>query len=595
MIIKRNRRSSGTGATAYLLSLFNWLNEMRPAKPETLEGDQEIFEESTRISGYAQPYLSGEASWEEDYDKVGRKAALDCVMAFIRLLTAGMSLSEFALLVVLHRRKVGMDIHFLLSKVHLKTGLQFRFYRNTGYDDALKRTFQRHANLTNEWSDNEDPENASLKTHPSPYAKPGERRAHEEFDERMVQWVRSGLATNWDELVALIQSEGYPLEEIKKENGIAGIKVTYEGHNITLLGGKYTPGFDYESARSRLSTRRKRSREDIDREMDKLGKKLDRYGSRRAEEYSAAFGGGNRLFDGDPEAGMGYQGEGVPGHPGALGEPGETIHPLASGSTDGGAAEPPEAAANQHAPGAGVRRSVPGGGGVPGAPRAGRGASHLGATLPDDARDAEPATVVAGDAPSPAAGPEGPDHALPRAPGDLGGSGTGGEARPDGHVLPESGGHPPGLVNPSQATETLTHYTDHEHGDNSWRLIEIIAELLRRLGRALSGAEQGAAAAERALGDLAEGAGREREAYARVGGSLSEAGLGIPGLEETKHRGKDPVDDDYQKACLELGSAVEEIGEGDYEALEPEAMPPPRPPLPSPEGLHKGIEPSPSR
>jgi hypothetical protein len=24
-------------------------------------------------------------------------------------------------------------------------------------------------------------------------------------------------------------------------------------------------------------------------------------------------------------------------------------------------------------------------------------------------------------------------------------------------------------------------------------------------------------------------------------------------------------------------------------------MPPPRPPLPSPEGLHKGIEPSPSR
>jgi len=73
MIIKRNRRSSGTGATAYLLSLFNWLNEMRPAKPETLEGDQEIFEESTRISGYAQPYLSGEASWEEDYDKVGAR------------------------------------------------------------------------------------------------------------------------------------------------------------------------------------------------------------------------------------------------------------------------------------------------------------------------------------------------------------------------------------------------------------------------------------------------------------------------------------------------------------------------------------------
>ncbi len=592
MILKLNRRSSGTGATAYLVRLFNWVNEMRPSKPEVLDGDSEVFEESARISGYAQPYLSGEASWGEDIDKVGRKAALACVMAFIRLLTAGIPLSEFAFLIVLHSRIVGFDIHFVLGKVHLKTGLQFRFYRDTDYDEALKRTFRRHANLTNGYSDLEDPENRSLKTQPSPYAKPAERRAHEEFDDRMVQWVRSGFASSYDQLVALIQSDGLPLKEIQKENGVSGIEVTYEGRKITLLGGKYTRDFDYEAARCHRTTRRDRSREDIDREIDELGAKLAHYGSRREAEYKATFAGGSRLFDGDPEAGVGYEGEGVPDRPGALGESGETIHPLASGSTDGGGAEPPEAAAHGHAPGAGVRPSVSGGGGFPCAPRAGRGASHLGTTIPDDARDAEPATVVADGAPSPTAGPEGQDHALPWASGDLGGSGTGGEARPDRHVLPESGGRPPGLANPSQATETLTHYTEHGHGNDDYGLIEIIAELLRRLGRALSGAEQSAAAAERTLGDLAERAGREREAYARIGGNLSEAGLGAPGVAPAEHRGKDPVDDDYQAACRELGSAVEEIGEGDYEALESDAVPPPRPPLPTPGGGPKGFEPS---
>ena len=592
MIIKINRRSSGTGATAYLLSLLNWVNETRPAKPEILYGDAEIFEESARISGYSQPYLSGEASWGEDIIKVGRKIALACVMAFIRLLTARIALAEFAFLIVLHSRKQGFDIHFVVSKVHLKTGLQFRLYRDTDYDEAFKRTFCRRANLVHGWSDQEDPENRSLRTHPSPYAKPAERRAHEEFDDRMVQWVRSGFASSYDQLVALIQSQGLPLKEIQKENGVCGIEVTYEGHTITLLGGKYTRGFDYEAARCHRTTRRERSRKDIDREIGKLGRKLARYGSRREAEYKAAFAGGSRLFDGDPKAGVEYDGEGVPDRPGEFGEPGETIYPLASVCTGGGAAESLEAVDHGHAPGAGLRPSVSGCGGVDGAPRAGRGESNLGAPISEDARDAEPPADVAGDPPSHAAGPKEQNHALPSAGGDLGGSGTGREARPDGHVLPISGGHPPGVAHPSQTAQTIIKDAHHEHGNDIYRIATITAELLRRLGQALSDAEQNAAAAEQTLGDLAEGADREREVIERIGGNLSEAGIGVPGVEKTESRGKNPVDDDYKAACREFGRAVEEIGEGDYEALEPDAAFPPRPPLPTPEGGPKGFEPS---
>lgn len=581
MIMKLNRRSSGAGATAYLLSLLNWVNETRAAKPEILDGDPEIVEESTRISGYAQPYLSGEASWGEDIDKVGRKAALACVMAFIRLLTAGLPISEFALLIVLHCRTKGCDVHFVLSKVHLQTGLQFRFYRNTDYDEALKRDFRRHANLTHGWSDPEDPENRSLKTHPSPYAKPAERHAHEEFDDRVVQWVRSGLVTSREGLIALLRCGGIPVEEIEKENGILGIKITYERRELTLLGGKYTPGSDYEAARCHRATRGERSREDLDGEIAELGEKLDRYGSRRAAEYSADFAGGNRLFDGDPEAGLEYPAQGVSIGPGTPGE-----------CADGGAGAPHEAAPQGHSPGAGPGPSVPHGGVVPGTPRPGRDASHMGAAVHEDARDAEPAADFAGVPPSPPAGPKGQDPSLSWAAGNVGGSGTGREARPDGDVLPESGGHAPSVAHPSQATETITHNSDHEHGTDINRLIEIIAELLRSLGKALSGAEQSAAAAERTLRIFAEGAGRGREAFARIGGNLSKAGIGVSGPQEAECRGKDPVDDDYQAACREFGGAVEEIGEGDYEALEPDAVPPPRPPLPKPEGFPKGFEPS---
>lgn len=601
MIAKLNRRSGGSGATAYLLSLLNWLGELRHAAPEILFGYREIFDLCVQISGYAQPYLSGELSWEEDYDKVGRDAALAAVMAYVRLLAAGIPLSEFALLIVLHRRKRGFDIHFVISKVHLRTTLQFRFYRNTDSDEALGRTWRLHTNRSQGWSDPKDPEHRSLKSHPSRYLSPAERRAHQFLDERVTQWVLNENVTSYAEVIALIKSGGIPLSEITDETGRKrGIKVTYDGQHLTLLGGKYTPGFDYESARRNRATPRKRSPEAIAKEIADLGKKLDRFRSRRERIYQAAFAGGSPLFPCGPEAGMGHPDQGVLHSLGAAGGPGATIPPRPGNEEDGGAEAPPEALPDGIASGAGASPSLPCGDGTPDGRSSDRDPKDLGAAGPPNSGGGESPAELASGPTAPATRPKGQGDALPLAGWNMGGSGVGRETTIDGHPFREPGGRPPGVADPAkaiQATETLKPGEHHEPRAGTHRINRIIAELVRRFGQALSGARDCTARAERALEALAGGAGREREAFERIGRNLQSAGSRDQGAEEGQQgatRGDKDVDDDYQKAVRELGRAVDDFGQRllAHEVIQEPVRPSIRPLMPGPKQRPRNIEPT---
>ena len=579
------RRSSGKFAAEYLQRITNWLNELRHADPEKLYGDAELFDLCVALSGYAQPYLSGVVSFEEDFERVQRKRALACVMSLIRLLAAKLPLSEFGILVVLHRRKHGFDIHFLMAKLHLRTTRQFRFYRDTDADEALLRTWRRMWNLVMGWSDVEDPDHKSLTSHPSPYAKPAERRAHESFDARMVQWVRSGFAGSHAELLALIRSGGTPVREVADETGrTIGIEITYDEQRLTLLGNKYAAGFDYESARQHRATRRERSRADILVEISGLVRKLRRYGSRRARIYQEDFEGGSPILDGKPAARMGISGIEFLHGAGADGQPGTAVPTVAGGATDDGDKANPKAGPHGHAPGVDAVSSLPGGSMALIPSPAGGGPSGLGAAGDGGAGGGEPPAELANGPASPSTGSQGQGHALPVAGRNIGRDGAGRETATDGHLFREAGGGPPGVAHQAEAKENINQGKHHENGTGTRRLAKIIAELLRRIGGAFSDAEERSGRAGRALGALAAGAGREREAVERIGGDLSLTSLRGQGAEEGtpgESPGEKDIDYDYQEACRELGGLVEAIGrEVDPQAIAAVPKPSLRP-LPS--------------
>ncbi len=193
MLAKFNRRSSDPTVVEYLLRAKDWKGNPRPASPEVVYGDPTVFDQSLRAASYSQQYLSGELSWGEDEDVVGRNAYMTVLHDFLRLLTGGQKLRDFSILAVLHKRLKGFDIHFVVSRLNLRSGLQFRFFRNTPHDRATFNTWRRIQNLSYGWTDPDDPECADLRSRPSRYERSGDKRtAHTNLDDTVIQLIRNG-------------------------------------------------------------------------------------------------------------------------------------------------------------------------------------------------------------------------------------------------------------------------------------------------------------------------------------------------------------------------------------------------------------------
>ena len=592
MIVKLNDRSSELGVVDYLLSPYDRFGRPRFAPPEIIHGKAPRIDAGIRACDYSQPYLSGELSWEEDLNKDRREKAVKCALDLVSLLAADLPLPEFTTLLVLHLRRKGFDIHFVMLKVHLRTLHQFRFYRNTPADQALLRTWRRRENLVNSWSDPEDPEHRSLRSHPSRYDGLEYRQVHQDLDQHVVQWVRSGLVRTHDELVAMLRSAGAEIGIIPD-----GLTATYEGQKLILLGGKYVDGFNYESARSDRATRRGWSRATIDGDIAKLDVKLHKYRPRRAILYAAEFAGGNEFFGGTPQEDARRLGAGFSQAAGTPDRSGAAKLPNPGAGTSGESAR----ISQEDAPDSDVRDNLPGhiaGAGVAPSASGATALGNLATTQQFDPKGGEPTPSGTGDNPArPTITPTASDS-LPKAEHSVGGGGTG---IPTGtHDLPirQPRTGQGDLANPAQGISTtpLNSANTHDSQSKDRPIRRIIAHLVQRVGSALSSFEQQTGEAECLAERMLENANREREALDGIVRLLPE-----PARREQDAAGGEPAtrlgnaDNDQP-----LGAAVSHFGEV-VDALESEtalaemnpiARPTMRPLTQRPSVQHPGPDPS---
>ena len=592
MIVKLNDRSSELGVVDYLLSPYDRFGRPRFAPPEIIHGKAPRIDAGIRACDYSQPYLSGELSWEEDLNKDRREKAVKCALDLVSLLAADLPLPEFTTLLVLHLRRKGFDIHFVMLKVHLRTLHQFRFYRNTPADQALLRTWRRRQNLSHGWSDPEDPEHRSLRSHPSRYDKLDYRLVHQDVDQHVVQWVRNGLVRTHSELVAMLRGAGAKIEIVPD-----GLKATYEGQILTLLGGKYVEGFDYESARSDRATRRGWSRAAIKGEIAGLDDKLHTYRPRRAVQYAAEFAGGNEFFGGMPPEDARCLGAGFSQAAGTADGSGAAELPNPGTGTSGESARIPQEGDSDSDVHDNLRGHITGAGVAPsaGGPEA---MGDLAAAEEFEPKGGEPTPSSTGDNPARPTVTATASVSLPKAEHSVGGGGTG---NPTGtHDLPirQPRTGQGDLANPAQGISTtpLNSANTHDSQSKDRPIRRIIAHLVQRVGSALSSFEQQTGEAECLAERMLENANREREALDGIVRLLPEPAQREPdaaGGEPATRLGNADNDQPLGAAVSHFGEVIDALeSETALAEMNPIARPTMRPLTQRPSVQHPGPEPS---
>jgi hypothetical protein len=151
MHLKLFPRRSDFRLIPYLIADIDGDGVIRDFPPVILFGEPEIFHLWMHTCQFTDIYLSGVFSWGEDLSEVTEELASVTVKEGLEMITDGLPLSDFPLIVVLHRRKKGFDIHFALGREHLVTGVQFPFFTKSTDDCCLFRDWRRKKNLEHGW------------------------------------------------------------------------------------------------------------------------------------------------------------------------------------------------------------------------------------------------------------------------------------------------------------------------------------------------------------------------------------------------------------------------------------------------------------
>lgn len=222
----------------YLLGLVDGNGQMRALTPMVLMGDPELLDLFTQTCSAAYIYLSGALSWEESFEKVGLETVLQVVEAHLtRLCSKAISYREFLHLVVLHVRESGFDVHFVLSRIHLPSGLQFPHYADTKFDRQHARVLRLFQNYSCGWSDCEDPGRGRLVNEPPFFIKGEQRKTAKELGAIAELIACSGKVKDCNGLAEDLRELGYPTVVTEK-----GFDITYDGKEYKLSGPIFRPG-----------------------------------------------------------------------------------------------------------------------------------------------------------------------------------------------------------------------------------------------------------------------------------------------------------------------------------------------------------------
>jgi hypothetical protein len=144
-------------AARYLAELLTALGKLRPVAPVKISGSLSRFLAVAIASFFWPTYLSVVLSYSENRRDLSLPKLVSHVNSCVRLLTGGLPSCRYAFVAFLHERENGFDIHILLAKRDLMTGLCLPLWSATKNEYRLMRIWRRLINLRDNLSDPEDP------------------------------------------------------------------------------------------------------------------------------------------------------------------------------------------------------------------------------------------------------------------------------------------------------------------------------------------------------------------------------------------------------------------------------------------------------
>ena len=247
-----NKGKGRTGPVEYVL------DKERVASGEAtlLRGDAQITADLIKTNNNELKYRSGVLSFtEKDLDPKIKAQIMD---DFEKSTFAGMDKSQYNILWVQHKDKDRLELHFVIPRLELNTGLAFNPHWHKADQDRLL-LFQdiqnSKYNLTNPY----DQERANTLQIPTNW----DNRAtvKEEINEVIIQGVSTGLLQNRDQIVEFLESNGLEVKRSNKgklsKNFIA-VKKQGTKDYIRLKGAYYNESFTSAATVEKQLTARER-------------------------------------------------------------------------------------------------------------------------------------------------------------------------------------------------------------------------------------------------------------------------------------------------------------------------------------------------
>ncbi len=285
MINKICTRTDGDGFTEYVMGALSWTGELRHEQPIILFGDADLFGRVARVSPFAQAIHSECFSWGEPFAEVGFEKMKEVVWDAYRLRTGDLPPTEFSALAVLHVRERGFDAHLGICRSHLASHRSVPFGTTSDADKHLWQDWRRNWNLREGWSDPADPWRRRLNDESPNFLTRSARELWREIDGAVCDAIRAGVILESDEIPRYLADIG--CETNSDELGV----IVQDGKSkLKMRTGKYRPGREFSEADRLEPETRSRGRTDVERELARIGPRLDCLRSRRAEMFGRRFG-----------------------------------------------------------------------------------------------------------------------------------------------------------------------------------------------------------------------------------------------------------------------------------------------------------------
>ena len=278
---KGGRTYSGAKATiAYLLD-----ERVEEGTSRVFSGDSELtlsfIKYASRKNKWS--WSSGVLAFSEILDD---KIKVEIIEECRRILFCGLLPSEYNDLWINHEDKDRTELHYIIPRLELSTGLSFNPYFVTR-DFHKKDLFQEYINLKYNLTSFKDAKEITS-IHDNKHWKNYISKLKKKIDKKVLKLIKNGLINNRDEMIEYMREVGFELKYLGKES----ISFTYEevitkeGEelNITMKGKQYGESYrDWESLEEEVKTQSQTVGKGVPRDIGKIRTALDKIIKQQAD------------------------------------------------------------------------------------------------------------------------------------------------------------------------------------------------------------------------------------------------------------------------------------------------------------------------